>query len=242
MSLTTFDQLGLPAAMVAALSAQRITEPFAIQALTLPDSVAGEDILGRAPTGSGKTLAFGLPALARLAATDKAIKRRPRGLILSPTRELADQIQRELAPLATSVDRRVAAVYGGASIGPQIKALGKGVDLLVACPGRLLDLIDQGQVALDQVEIAVVDEADRMADMGFLPDVRRILDMTMDDRQTLLFSATLDGDVKTLTDRYQHDPALHEIGDPEPDLSTMEHRFLKVRRPDRMDHAADVVT
>lgn len=242
MSLTTFDQLGLPAAMVAALAAQRITEPFAIQALTLPDSVAGQDILGRAPTGSGKTLAFGLPALARLADTDKAIKRRPRGLILSPTRELADQIQRELAPLATSVHRRVAAVYGGASIGPQIKALGKGVDLLVACPGRLLDLIDQGQVSLDQVEIAIVDEADRMADMGFLPDVRRILDMTMDDRQTLLFSATLDGDVKTLTDRYQHDPAQHEIGDPEPDLSTMEHRFLKVRKPDRMDHAADVVT
>ncbi len=242
MSQTTFEQLGLPADLVAALAAQRITEPFAIQDLTLPDAIAGRDILGRAPTGSGKTLAFGLPALARLGGTDKAIKRRPRGLILSPTRELAEQIQRELAPLATSVRRQVAAVYGGAAVGPQIRALSKGVDLLVACPGRLLDLIDQGEVALSDVEIAIVDEADRMADMGFLPDVRRILDMTADDRQTLLFSATLDGDVKTLTDRYQHDPAQHEIGDPEPDLSTMEHRFLKIPRPDRMGHAADVIT
>ena len=241
MSQTTFDRLGLPNDLTAALAAQRITEPFAIQGLTLPDALAGRDILGRAPTGSGKTLAFGLPVLARLAATDRAAKRRPRALILSPTRELAEQIQRELEPLASAVGRRGAAVYGGAAIGRQIKALAKGVDLLVATPGRLLDLIDQGEVALDQVEIAVVDEADRMADMGFLPDVRRILDQTEDDRQTLLFSATLDGDVKQLTDRYQRDPATHEVGDPEPDLSLVEHRFLKVAKNARLDLAADLL-
>ncbi|MEM9565996.1 MAG: DEAD/DEAH box helicase [Actinomycetota bacterium] len=241
MSNTTFDQLGLPADLVAALSAQRITEPFAIQALALPDALDGRDILGRAPTGSGKTLAFGLPALARLAATGKASKRRPKALILSPTRELAEQIHRELGPLAGSVKRRVTSVYGGAAVGRQISALAKGVDLLVATPGRLLDLIDQGEVALDQVEVAVVDEADRMADMGFLPDVRRLLDQTRPDRQTLLFSATLDGDVQALTDRYQRDPALHEIGDPEPDLSAVDHRFIRIAKTKRIDLAADLI-
>jgi superfamily II DNA/RNA helicase len=241
MSGTTFADLGVPSDLVEVLDRRRITAPFEIQASTIPDALAGRDILGRAPTGSGKTLAFGLPALVRLAAVDRAAKRRPRGLILSPTRELAEQISRELEPLAAAVGRRVLAVYGGTGLGRQITALAKGVDLLVACPGRLLDLIEQGQVRLDEVELAVVDEADRMADMGFLPDVRRLLDQTADERQTLLFSATLDDEVEVLIDRYQHDPALHQVGEVEPDLSLVDHRFIKVEKASRVGLAADLI-
>ena len=241
MTGTSFADLGVPSDLVEVLDQRRITAPFEIQASTIPDALAGRDILGRAPTGSGKTLAFGLPALVRLAAAHRAAKRRPRGLILSPTRELAEQISRELEPLAAAVGRRVLAVYGGTGLGRQISALAKGVDLLVACPGRLLDLIEQGQVRLDEVELAVVDEADRMADMGFLPDVRRLLDQTGDERQTLLFSATLDDEVQVLIDRYQRDPALHQIGEVEPDLSLVDHRFIKVKKADRVWLAADLI-
>ncbi len=233
-----FADLGLPAELVEVLDRNLITEPFEIQALAIPDALIGRDILGRAPTGSGKTLAFGLPLLARL---EKGTKKRPRGLILSPTRELAEQICRELNPLAASMDRNVLAVYGGTGLDRQIRALRKGVDLLVACPGRLLDLINQKAVSLEETDIVVVDEADRMADMGFLPDVRKLLDMTNEDRQTVLFSATLDNDVKVVTDTYQQDPVIHEVGEVEPDLSTMEHRFIKVKKPDRIWLSADVI-
>ena len=238
MSHVSFAELGLPSELVDVLSRKLITEPFDIQALAIPDALVGKDILGRAPTGSGTTLAFGLPMLARL---EKGSKKQPRGLILSPTRELAEQICRELEPLAAAMDRNVLAVYGGTGLDRQIKALRRGVDVLVACPGRLLDLIQQRAVQLDEVDIVVVDEADRMADMGFLPDVRKLLDQTSDVRQTVLFSATLDGDVKVLTDKYQEDPVIHEVGEAEPDLSTMQHRFIKVQKSDRIWLSADVI-
>ncbi len=238
MSQVSFAELGLPSELVDVLSRKLITEPFDIQALAIPDALVGKDILGRAPTGSGKTLAFGLPMLTRL---EKGTKKHPRGLILSPTRELAEQICRELEPLAAAMDRNVLAVYGGTGLDRQIKALRRGVDVLVACPGRLLDLIEQRAVQLDEVDIVVVDEADRMADMGFLPDVRKLLDQTSDVRQTVLFSATLDRDVQVLTDKYQEDPVIHEVGEAEPDLSTMQHRFIKVQKSDRIWLSADVI-
>ncbi|MGH8949605.1 MAG: DEAD/DEAH box helicase, partial [Acidimicrobiia bacterium] len=205
--MSTFAELGLPEPMVVTLERRGITSPFPIQAMTIPDVLAGRDVAGRAPTGSGKTLAFGLPALQLLG---RGRSRRPRGLILSPTRELADQIFTELQPLARAVGRSMIAVYGGVSYGPQRSRLQQGIDLLVACPGRLEDLIEQGVVDLRDVDLVVVDEADRMADMGFLPAVKRILDMTSPTRQTILFSATLDGDVAVLTQRYQRDPVRHE--------------------------------
>lgn len=238
MSKSTFAELGLPSEMVEVLKRNLITEPFEIQSLTIPDAMDGLDILGRAPTGSGKTLAFGLPMLAKLQAGSR---KAPRGLVLSPTRELADQIRRELEPLAAAMGRNILAVYGGVGLNPQIKALRAGVDLLVACPGRLIDLINQGEVRLDEVDQVVVDEADRMADMGFLPDVRRLLDQTSKDRQTVLFSATLDNEVKVLIDRYQNDPIIHEVGEAEPDLNLMEHRFIKVKKTERTWLAADVI-
>lgn len=238
MSQVTFAELGLPNELVESLANRRITEPFEIQTKAVPDAVLGRDILGRAPTGSGKTLAFGLPLLARL---EKGGKKRPRGLILSPTRELAEQICRELEPLAKSMDRNVLAVYGGTGMQKQINALRKGVDLVVACPGRLLDLIEQKACRLDGVDIVVVDEADRMADMGFLPDVRKLLDQTNDERQTVLFSATLDNDVQVLIDKYQDDPVVHEVGEIEPDLTLVDHRFIKVPKADRIWLAADVI-
>jgi len=181
---TTFTNLGLPDPLVRAVAARGVVAPFPVQAATIPDVLAGRDVSGKAPTGSGKTLAFGLPLLARI---DRASRYLPRALVLAPTRELAEQIKRELAPLAKAVGRSVLAVYGGVGYGPQKAALRKGVDVLVATPGRLEDLIEQGFVDLSQVDIAVVDEADRMADMGFLPAVRRILDHTPRHRQTLLF-------------------------------------------------------
>lgn len=239
----TFADLGVPAPLVSALDRMRIREPFEIQELTLPDAVAGRDVLGRAPTGSGKTLAFGLAALTRLADTDsRGSRHRPAALILSPTRELAEQICRELEPLAREIDRSVLAVYGGKGLERQITGLRKGVDVLVACPGRLLDLMGQGYVDLSAVSVAVVDEADRMADMGFLPDVRRILDETPDNRQTLLFSATLDNDVRVLIDSYQRDPVEHAVADLEPDLTTMSHRFIKIDKRQRAWLAADLIT
>ncbi|HEU5113783.1 MAG TPA: DEAD/DEAH box helicase, partial [Acidimicrobiia bacterium] len=203
------------------------------------DVLAGRDVAGRAPTGSGKTLAFGLPALARLG---RGRSRRPRGLVLSPTRELADQILAELQPFARAIGRSMLAVYGGVSYGPQRSSLQQGIDLLVACPGRLEDLIAQGVVSLGEVDLVIVDEADRMADMGFLPAVRRVLDLTAPDRQTILFSATLDGDVATLTHRYQRDPVRHESELQDEDAGSAEHHFWKVDRADRTAHVAKVVT
>ena len=233
-----FGSLGVPGDIVAALTKQGIIEPFEVQTATLPDALAGRDVLGRAPTGSGKTLAFGIPMLARLA---RGESRRPRGLILSPTRELAEQIRRELAPLAEAADRSILTVYGGVGLGPQAKALRKGVDLIVACPGRLQDLINQGEVSLDRVDIVVIDEADRMADMGFLPAVRALLDLTATKRQTVLFSATLDNDVALLIKHYQNKPVLHEVGELEPDLTLVTHRFIATAKERKIGLAADLV-
>ena len=238
-TMSTFAELGLPETLIATLERRSITSPFPIQAMTIPDILAGRDVAGRAPTGSGKTLAFGLPVLARLG---RGKSRRPRGLVLSPTRELAEQILAELQPLAKAAGRSLLAVYGGVSYGSQRSRLQQGVDLLVACPGRLEDLIDQGVVDLRDVDLVVVDEADRMADMGFLPAVKRLLDMTSADRQTVMFSATLDGDVAVLAKRYQHNPIRHESEVQEDAANDVEHHFWKVDRPDRPAHAARVVS
>ena len=235
---TTFAQLGLPEPLVRALAKTGVIEPFPVQAATIPDALAGRDVSGKAPTGSGKTLAFGLPLIARV---DRANQHRPRALILAPTRELAEQIKQELAPLANASGRHVFAVYGGVGYGPQKGALRKGVDILVATPGRLEDLIEQGSVHLSQVDIVVVDEADRMADMGFLPAVRRILDRTSRQRQTMLFSATLDGDIAVLSRDYQRDPVRHEAGTVEPETIDARHHFWLVQHHDRVQHTADLV-
>ncbi len=256
----TFASLGVPKPLVLALESLRFRQPFEIQTLTIPDALAGRDILGRAPTGSGKTLAFGLPLLADLRRgrpgrmspppdprrpnrpTKPGRPAQPTGLVLCPTRELAEQIRRELEPLADAVDRSVLAVYGGKGLGQQLKGLTRGVDLLVACPGRLIDLINQEAVDLGDVDRVVVDEADRMADMGFLPDVRKLLDQTSPDRQTMLYSATLDREVQVLIDTYQTDPIEHAVAELEPDLSLLTHRFIQVPKRDRIWLAADLVT
>ncbi len=235
---TSFAHLGLPDPLVRALAERGIDEPFEVQAATIPDALAGRDVSGRAPTGSGKTLAFGLPVLARVS---PAVRRRPSALILAPTRELAEQITRELRALSASVGRRVQAVYGGVSYGPQIEGLRTGADVLVATPGRLEDLIEQGAADLSRVTIAVIDEADRMADMGFLPAVRRLLDATALQRQTLLFSATLDGEVAVLSRDYQTDPVLHEVGAGDKSAVDIDHHFWLVDHDDRIQHTADLV-
>lgn len=233
-----FVELGVPEKLVAVLRRRGIEHPFEVQVATIPEALAGRDVLGRAPTGSGKTLAFGLPLLARL---KRGEPKRPRGLILAPTRELAEQIRRELDPLAEAVGRSVLAVYGGVGFGPQLRALGRGVDLLVACPGRLQDLISQGEVSLNLVDHVVIDEADRMADMGFLPVVRELLDLTSPNRQTVLFSATLDKEVEVLRKQYQRDPVLHEVGELEPDLTLVDHRFIATERETKLGVAADLI-
>ncbi|MCP3994950.1 MAG: DEAD/DEAH box helicase [bacterium] len=235
---TTFAQLGLPEPMVRTLSNKDITEPFPVQAATIPDVLAGKDVSGKAPTGSGKTLAFGLPLLAKV---EKAYKNKPKALILAPTRELAEQIKKELAGPAQAVKRYVFAVYGGVSYGPQKQAFRKGVDVLVATPGRLEDLIEQQIVDLSQTDIVVVDEADRMADMGFLPSVRKILKRTSKNRQTLLFSATLDGDIAILARDFQRDPVRHEAEGVEEQGINALHHFWLVDHHERVRHTADVV-
>lgn len=234
----TFADLGVPSGLVDTLREGGVTEPFPIQAATIPDALAGRDVCGRAPTGSGKTLAFGLPLLAR---GSRAGPHRPRALVLAPTRELAEQIRRELLPLARSSGLRIAAVYGGVAYKRQRDELRRGADILVACPGRLADLIEQGAVRLDDVDLVVIDEADRMADMGFLPQVRKLLDMTQPRRQTLLFSATLDGDVAVLTRRYQRDPVRHELGGDATDAGGARHFFWRVEHAARVDRTADVI-
>ena len=234
----TFAELGVPDALVEALRHAGIETPFEIQAATMPDALAGRDLCGRAPTGSGKTVAFGVPLVARCR---QAKPKRPTALVLAPTRELAEQITSVLRPLAHSVQKRVLAVYGGVGVRPQINQLSKGVDILVACPGRLHDLIDQGALQLDSVSIVVIDEADRMADMGFLPEVKRLLDLTASKRQTMLFSATLDGDVAVLTRDYQHNAVRKEIGPKSPDMNDTEHHFWAVDRNERSAIAAQLI-
>ncbi len=236
----SFADLGVPSDIVAVLRARSITAPFPIQELTLPDALAGRDVCGKAPTGSGKTLAFGIGAVARLSGPG-ARARRPRVLVLTPTRELAAQVASELQVLAAPRGLKVACFYGGVGYGPQLTALSRGVDVAVACPGRLGDLIERGSIRLDAIEIVVVDEADRMADMGFLPDVRRILDRTPSDRQTMLFSATLDGDIDVLVRRYQRHPVRHELELDEDDAGTAVHLFWRVASGDRLARTAETV-
>ena len=239
MTTPTFADLGVPKHFTKVLRANGIDTPFPIQAATIPDALAGRDVLGRAPTGSGKTLAFAIPLLANV---ERGRPHHPKALVLAPTRELADQIKREFSLLAQAAERRMVAIYGGVSYRPQREKLRRGVDVVIATPGRLADLIEQGDISLAEVDHVVVDEADRMADMGFLPEVRRLLDMTAADRQTVLFSATLDGDVATLTRRYQRDPVRHEVGSETPDAGTARHHFWRVGHSDRVGHTAAVVS
>jgi superfamily II DNA/RNA helicase len=229
--MTTFADLGVPPALCDALGQQGITEPFAIQTLTIADAIAGRDVCGKAQTGSGKTLAFGLPVLARCA---EAAPRRPTALILVPTRELALQVFEVLDPLSASVGRAVVAVYGGANMAKQIAALAEGADVVVATPGRLIDLVDSKQVELTAVATVVLDEADRMADMGFLPQVEWLLRHIGRSHQTLLFSATLDGAVDHVVRTYLTDPVRHELVSTSVTVEEMAHRFLLVHEMDKV--------
>jgi superfamily II DNA/RNA helicase len=229
--VTTFRDLGLRAEVVEALAAQGIDEPFPIQAATVADALAGRDVCGKAKTGSGKTLAFGLPMLQTV---ETAKPGHPTALVLVPTRELAKQVVDVLKPIGKSVGARVAAFYGGTSMEKQIKSLTKHVEIAVATPGRLIDLLEREEMDLDAVSILAIDEADRMADMGFLPQVEWLLRKVPNDRQTLLFSATLDREVDVLIRRYMVDPVKHEVEQESQTVDEMEHRFLKVHELDRV--------
>jgi superfamily II DNA/RNA helicase len=226
----TFASLGVPAPLAAALTAAGIDAPFPIQAAVLPDALAGADILGRGRTGSGKTLAFGIPLAARLAGGHTSAGR-PRGLVLVPTRELASQVQAVLRPLAKAAGLSTATIFGGTPQRPQVTALHNRVDIIIACPGRLADLIDQGHCHLGDVEVSVVDEADHMADLGFLPTVRRLLDVTPPG-QRMLFSATLDHAVDVLVRRFLSHPAEHAVDPPESPAPIV-HHLLTVAPADR---------
>jgi superfamily II DNA/RNA helicase len=224
---TGFRALGVPADLCAALAADDITEPFEIQTACVPDALAGKDLCGRAATGSGKTLAFGIPMLTRVS---QAKPFHPTGIVLVPTRELAKQVRFDLLSMGKERRRYILAVYGGTAYGSQLNSFRMGASILVACPGRLLDFVRRGQLSLDSVEVCVVDEADRLADLGFMDDVRELLDAMPAKRQTLLFSATLDGDVDELIKNYQHDPVMVDLIGDEPDASPATH-YLKVVRP-----------
>jgi superfamily II DNA/RNA helicase len=231
----SFADLGVPAPLVAVLTADGKTAPFPIQADTLPDALAGKDVLGRGKTGSGKTIAFALPLVARLGTVLAGGRRRPGrplALVLAPTRELATQIAAAFRPLADAYSLRVSTVFGGVSQNKQVAELKAGVDILVACPGRLEDLMKQGFVSLDAVEITVLDEADHMADLGFLPVVTRILSATPTDGQRLLFSATLDNGVDKLVNRFLHSPVLHSVDDANSPVEAMTHHVLQVETAD----------
>ncbi|MFD6326003.1 DEAD/DEAH box helicase [Streptomyces sp. NPDC058442] len=230
-----FADLDMPAELLTALGAQGVTVPFPIQAATLPNSLAGRDVLGRGRTGSGKTLAFGLALLARTAGR-RAEARQPLGLILVPTRELAQQVTDALTPYARAVRLRLATVVGGMPISRQAGALRRGVELVVATPGRLKDLIERGDCRLDQVSVTVLDEADQMADMGFMPQVTALLDQVRPEGQRMLFSATLDRNVDLLVRRYLSDPVVHSVDPSAGAVTTMEHHVLHVHGADK--HAA----
>ncbi|GAA2915220.1 superfamily II DNA/RNA helicase [Microbacterium keratanolyticum] len=229
--MTSFTDLGVPAPLAAVLTASGKTEPFPIQRDTLPDSLAGRDLLGRGRTGSGKTIAFSLPLVARLTGTS-ARPGHPRGLVLAPTRELATQIAATLEPLAKAAGLRVTTIFGGVSQRPQEDAMRRGVDIIVACPGRLEDLMKQGVVRLDAVKVSVLDEADHMADLGFLPGVTRILNATPSGGQRLLFSATLDNGIDTLARKFLTNAVSHEVDESSVPEADMEHRVLEVRDAD----------
>lgn len=232
---TSFASLGIDADLVAELDSQGITSPFPIQTMTMPDALAGHDITGRAETGSGKTLAFGLPMIMHVT---KGQSKRPQGLILVPTRELAVQVARALAPLLDVRGLKAIAVYGGAPMGPQVDALNEGASIAIATPGRLIDLMERRVFDPQDISMVTIDEADQMADMGFMPQVRKIMAKLPDQRQTFLYSATLDHQVKELITRYMSDPVVHEVDSANETIDTMEHRFLKVHYMDK----AKVVT
>ena len=227
----TFASLGVPPELVAALGSAGIDQPFPIQSLTIPDALAGRDVCGKAKTGSGKTLAYGLPLLAR---TTPGEPNRPRGLVLVPTRELALQVSEVLAPLANSVGRSVVAVYGGQRMETQLKGLADGADIVIATPGRLIDLVDRKACSLADISLVVLDEADRMVDMGFLPQVEWLLRHIPETRQVLLFSATLDGAVDHIVRRDLHDPVRHEVLSATITVEEMIHRFLLVHEMDKV--------
>ncbi len=235
-----FAALGVPARLVRVLDRAEITTPFPIQAATIPDAIAGRHVLGRGRTGSGKTLAFGLPMLTRIAASGRSAPRRPKGLVLVPTRELAMQVNDALAPLAKALRLFTGTAFGGAPYQSQIFALERGVDVLVATPGRLADLIEKGACRLDSVEVSVLDEADQMADMGFLPDVTALLEQMPDAAQRLLFSATLDRDVDALVRRFMTDPVTHEVDAAAATVDTMAHHALLIPPRDKFAILASI--
>ena len=240
---SAFARLGVPTDLVAVLADRGIQTPTPIQAATLPDSLAGRDVLGRGRTGSGKTYAFSLPVVARLAADRrKAAAGRPRALVLAPTRELASQIADSLRPLADADALTLLTIFGGVNQNPQVRALRGGVDILVATPGRLLDLRDQGHLSLADIEVTVIDEADHMSDMGFLPGVKKILADTPARSQRLLFSATLDNAVNVLVKQFLHDPVVHEADSAQSPVATMDHHVLTVTPDERLDVIADLAS
>jgi superfamily II DNA/RNA helicase len=244
----TFESLGVSEELTKALADQGIVSAFPIQALTIADALAGRDVCGKAKTGSGKTLAFGVPLLQRTKATRDAqgpstgAKRpaQPLALVLLPTRELAVQVHDVLAPLATTLGLRAVAVYGGADIDRQVAKLQKGVDVIIATPGRLIDLGDRGEISVARLETLVLDEADRMADMGFMPQVEWVLRRLETPHQTLLFSATLDGAVDRLVQRYLTEPVFHEVASSTQTVTLMEHRFIQVHQMDKVKVAAAI--
>ncbi len=235
--MTDFLSLGVPAELVAALHAGGITQAFPVQELTVPDGLAGRDVCGKAKTGAGKTLAFGLPVLAR---TPKCAPGRPQSLVLVPTRELALQVSEVLGPLGASVDRTVTAVYGGANMDRQIESIAAGTDIVIATPGRLIDLVERKAVSLGDVTMVVLDEADRMVDMGFLPQVEWLLRHIDGRHQTMLFSATLDGAIDHMVRTYLHDPVRHEVESLTITVEQMAHRFLLVHHMDKVKVVAAI--
>jgi len=238
VAFATFADLGVPANILEILHQRGITDPFPIQVMTIPDALAGRDVCGKAQTGSGKTLAFGIPMIER---TKPSRPKHPSSLVLVPTRELCRQVSDELRPLAEAQNRTLATVYGGAPMGEQIDRIKRGADIVVATPGRLIDLIDRGAVSVSQVECAVLDEADQMADMGFLPQVRAIMSRIAGTPQVMLFSATLDGAVRSLVNAYLTDPIRHEAEASGEIIEEQTHRFLAVHHMDKARVAAAII-
>ncbi|CAM5317526.1 DEAD/DEAH box helicase [Streptomyces californicus] len=228
----TFGDLGLPEGIVRKLAQNGVTTPFPIQAATIPDALAGKDILGRGRTGSGKTLSFGLPTLAALAG-GRTEKKKPRAVILTPTRELAMQVADALQPYGDVLGLKMKVVCGGTSMGNQIYALERGVDILVATPGRLRDIINRGACSLEDVQVAVLDEADQMSDLGFLPEVTELLDQVPAGGQRMLFSATMENEIGTLVKRYLSNPVTHEVDSAQGNVTTMSHHVLVVKPKDK---------
>ena len=238
MSNQQWLNLGVDEQIVSSLIKRGINKPFPIQGLTIPDALRGNDVCGKAKTGSGKTLAFGIPMVQNL--DQPSGDNNPRGLIMVPTRELATQVKEELDPLLNGKSLTAVAIYGGANIEEQIKAIKRGIDIIVATPGRMIDLLEREEISLQSLEMVVLDEADRMADMGFLPQVEWILRRVERNHQTLLFSATLDGVVNTLIQRYQSNPIMHEVEAKEITVEEMTHRFLHVHERDKVKVAAAI--